>query len=171
MPKIDESKLADILNSLLTDNILRGESLIQNLDKSASDLSKTVKALDCSVTARAAEVKELAKILANAPKLGKTIKISAILASFVAGVAFAAAVYAWPLVSITHKFIQAEIDSAKYTELENYVIKLQNDVETYKNELTVYIRTFDRLNDNYKDLLGKVLQEERQKIQQEKESK
>lgn len=123
-----------------------------------------------TLSACTSEIQELAKILANAPKLGKTIKISAILASFVAGVAFAAAVYAWPLVSITHKFIQAEIDSARHTELENYAIKLQNDVETYKNELTVYIRTFDRLNDNYKDLLGKVLQEERQKIQQEKES-
>lgn len=168
MPKIDENKLADILNSLLTDNILRGENLIQNLDKSASDLSKTVKTLDGNVAARSEEIKELAKILANAPKLGKTLKISTILASFVAGAAFAALIYAYPLGSVTYKFIQAEIDSAKYTELKNYAIKLQSDVEAYKNELTVYIRTFDRLNDNYKDLLGKVLEEERQKLKESK---
>lgn len=171
MPKIDENKLADILNSLLTDNILKGENLIQDFEKSVNNFTKNVADFSSTISSRTSEVKELAKALSPAPKIAKTIKTSTIIASFVAGVAFAAAVYAWPLVSITHKFIQAEIDSAKYTELENYVIKLQNDVETYKNELTAYIRTFDRLNDNYKDLLGKVLQEERQKIQQEKESK
>lgn len=161
MPKIDESKLADILNSLLTDNILKGENLIQNLDKSVNIFNKNMNGFTNTLSARTSEVQELVKALNNAPKLGKTLKISAIIASFAAGAAFAAAVYAWPLVSITHKFIQAEIDSAKYTELEN-------DVEAYKNELTVYIRTFDRLNDNYKDLLGKVLEEERQKLKESK---
>lgn len=171
MPKIDENKLADILNSLLTDNVNRGENLIKDLEKSTEVFNKNVGNFASELSSKTNELKELVVALKSTPKLGKTIKISTIIASFIAGVAFAAAVYAWPLVSITHKFIQAEIDSAKYTELENYVIKLQNDVETYKNELTAYIRTFDRLNDNYKDLLGKVLQEERQKIQQEKESK
>lgn len=168
MPKIDENKLADILNSLLTENINRGENVVKNLQESASEFSKTLDGFTNTISAGTSEVKQLAKALSTSSKIAKTIKTSTIIASFVAGVAFAAALYAWPFVSITHKFIQAEIDSAKYTELENYAIKLQNDVETYKNELTVYIRTFDRLNDNYKDLLGKVLEEERQKLKESK---
>ena len=161
MPQIDESKLADILNTLLTDNILKGENLIQDLEKSTEVFNKNVGNFSSELSSKTNELRWLVAALNNAPKLGKTLKISTILASFAAGAAFAAAVYAWPLVSITHKFIQAEIDSAKYTELEN-------DVEAYKNELTVYIRTFDRLNDNYKDLLGKVLEEERQKLKESK---
>ena len=168
MPKIDESKIADILNTLLTDNIKMVSNLIQDLEKSTEIFNKNVGNFSSELSSKTNELKELVAALKSAPKIAKTIKTSTIIASFVAGVAFAAALYAWPLVSITHKFIQAEIDSAKYTELENYAIKLQNDVETYKNELTVYIRTFDRLNDNYKDLLGKVLEEERQKLKESK---
>lgn len=156
---------------MLTYSINRGENLIQDFEKSVNNFNKNVDSLINTLSACTSEIQELVKILANAPKISKTLKLSSLAASFVAGAAFAALIYAYPLSSITYKFIQAEIDSAKYTDLENYAIKLQNDVETYKNELAVYIRTFDRLNDNYKDLLGKVLQEERQKIQQEKEPK
>ena len=42
MPKIDENKLADILNSLLTDNILKGENLIQDFEKSVNNFNKNV---------------------------------------------------------------------------------------------------------------------------------
>ena len=165
MPKIDENKIVDILNSLLTDNILRGENLIQNLDKSASDLSKTVKTLEDNVAARSEEIKELAKILANAPKLGKTLKISTILASFVAGAAFAALIYAYPLSSITYKFIQAEVDvkefSTKYTELENYTLVLKNQNEAYK-------RTLDKtLTKNGVEKFREIYMEELEKIKEE----
>lgn len=168
MPQIDESKLADILNTLLTDNILKGENLIQDLEKSTEVFNKNVGNFSSELSSKTNELRWLVAALNNAPKLGKTLKISTILASFVAGAAFAALIYAYPLGSVTYKFIQAEIDSAKYTELKNYAINLQSDVEAYKNELTVYIRTFDRLNDNYKDLLGKVLEEERQKLKESK---
>ena len=61
MPKIDENKIADILNSLLTESINRGENLVKNLEKSASEFSKTLDSLDKKVTARAVEVQELVK--------------------------------------------------------------------------------------------------------------
>ena len=135
MPKIDEAKLADILNSLLTDSINRGENLIGKLEKSTDSFNKSVESFSNNISSRTSEIQELAKILANAPKISKTLKLSSLAASFVAGAAFAALIYAYPLSSITYKFIQAEIDSAKYTELENYALVLQNQNEAYKRSL------------------------------------
>jgi hypothetical protein len=165
MPKIDESKIADILNSLLTDNIKMGSNLIQDLEKSASEFSKTLDSLDKKVTARAEEVKELAKILANAPKLGKTLKISTILASFVAGTAFAALIYAYPLGSMTYKFIQKEMDvkdfSVKYIELENYTLVLKNQNEAYKRTLerTLKADGREKFREIYMEELAKIKEE------------
>ena len=168
MPKIDESKIADILNTLLTDNILKGENLIQNLDKSVSNLSKTAKTLDGNVAARSEEIKELAKILANAPKLCKAIKISAILASFAVGVAVAALLFLYPIGSITYKFIQAR---EAYSELVIKYDEISKQASKLNTELKAHIKVYDRLDSNSKQALVNILIEERQKIQQEKESK
>mgnify|MGYP000999791212 CR=1 FL=1 len=165
MPKIDESKIADILNSLLTESILKGENLIQNLDKSLADLSKAAKVLDGSVAARSEEIKELVVALKSTPKLGKTLKISTILASFVAGAAFAALIYAYPLGSVTYKFIQAEIDvkefSTKYTELENYTLVLKNQNEAYKRTLgkTLTKNGVEKFREIYMEELEKIKEE------------
>lgn len=164
MPKIDESKLADILNSLLTENIKTGENLIQNLDKSASDLSKTVKALDCSVTARAAEVKELAKILANAPKLGKTIKISAILASFAAGAALASLLFVYSISSISIRYVQT---NNEYIELIAQYNELSNQAESMDKKLRAHIKVYDRLDAKSREALVNILVEETNKIDKE----
>lgn len=165
MPKIDENKLADILNSLLTESILKGENLIQNLDKSLADLSKAAKVLDGSVAARSEEIKELVVALKSTPKLGKTLKISTILASFVAGAAFAALIYAYPLGSVTYKFIQAEVDvkefSTKYTELENYTLVLKNQNEAYKRTLgkTLTKNGVEKFREIYMEELEKIKEE------------
>lgn len=170
MPKIDENKLADILNSLLTDNILKGENLIQEISKSSSDLFQTVKTLDGSVATRATEVKELVKAISNIPKISKTIKTSTIIASFAVGVAFAALLFLYPMGFITYKFIQ---EQEVYSELEvkyNEILKQTNKLNT---ELKAHIKVYDRLDSNSKQALVNILIEERQKIiqQQEKESK
>lgn len=170
MPKIDENKLADILNSLLTDNILKGENLIQDFEKSVNNFNKNVADFSSTISSRTSEAKELAKILASAPKLGKTIKTSTIIASFAVGVAFAALLFLYPMGSITYKFIQ---EQEVYSELEvkyNEILKQTNKLNT---ELKAHIKVYDRLDSNSKQALVNILIEERQKIiqQQEKESK
>ena len=52
MPKIDENKLADILNSLLTDNILKGENLIQDFEKSVNNFNKNVADFSSTISSR-----------------------------------------------------------------------------------------------------------------------
>lgn len=164
MPKIDEAKLADILNSLLTDNILRGESLIQNLDKSASDLSKTVKALDGNVAARSEEIKELAKILANAPKLGKTIKISTIIASFAAGATLASLLFVYSISSISIRYVRI---NNEYIELIAQYNELSNQAESMNKKLRAHIKVYDHLDAKSREALIGILAEETNKIEKE----
>ena len=166
MPKIDESKIADILNSLLTENIKTGESLISKMDKSASDLSKTVKALDCSVTARAAEVKELAKTLSTAPKIAKTIKTSTIIASFVAGAALASLLFVYSISSISIRYVQT---NNEYIELIAQYNKLSNQADILNKKLRAHIKVYDHLDAKSREALVNILAEETNKI--EKESK
>lgn len=166
MPKIDESKIADILNSLLTASINRGENLIQDLDKSVNTFNKNVDSLTNTLSARTSEVKELAKALSPAPKIAKTIKTSTIIASFVAGVAFAAAVYAWPLVSVSNKFIQTR---EAYSELVIKYDEISKQASKLNTELRAHIKVYDRLDSNSKQALVNILIEERQKIIQQQE--
>nr|WP_314747866.1 hypothetical protein [uncultured Campylobacter sp.] len=74
-------------------------------------------------------------------------------------------IYAYPLSSITYKFIQAEVDvkefSTKYTELENYTLVLKNQNEAYK-------RTLDKtLTKNGVEKFGEIYMEELEKIKEE----
>lgn len=165
MPKIDESKIADILNSLLTDNILRGENLIQNLDKSASDLSKTVKALDGSIVARAAEVKELAKALNNAPKVSKAIKYQTIFICVLTGIVVASLFFSYYLSTVTYNYVKTNNAlkelTQKYDELENYAILLKNKNEALERTLGL------TLTPNGREKFNELFSEELQKIEKE----
>lgn len=165
MPKIDESKIADILNSLLTDNILRGENLIQNLDKSASDLSKTVKALDGSIVARAAEVKELAKALNNAPKVSKAIKYQTIFICVLTGIIISALFFSYSTSVITYNYVKTHNTyqelTQKYDELENYAILLKNKNEALERTLGI------TLTPNGREKFNELFSEELQKIEKE----
>ena len=167
MPKIDESKVADILNSLLTENVNRGENLVKNLEKSASEFSKTLDCLDKKVTARAAEVQELTKILTVAPKLGKTLKISTIITSFTVGAALAAMFFSYSISAITYKYIESNSAhrelTQKYIELENYAILLKNKNEALERTLRLTLTPSGR------EKFTEIFSEELQKI--EKESK
>ena len=74
-------------------------------------------------------------------------------------------IYAYPLSSITYKFIQAEADvkefSTKYTELENYTLVLKNQNEAYK-------RTLDKtLTKNGVEKFREIYMEELEKIKEE----
>lgn len=164
MPQIDETKVADILNSLLTDNILKGENLIQDFEKSVNNFNKNVADFSSTISSRTSEVQEVIKILKGVPKISKTLKLSSLAASFVAGTAFAALIYAYPLSSITYKFIQAEVDvkefSTKYTELEKYVIALRHENVAYK-------RTLDKtLTQNGVEKFREIYMEELEKIKE-----
>lgn len=165
MPKIDESKIADILNSLLTDNILRGENLIQNLDKSASDLSKTVKALDGSIVARAAEVKELAKALNNAPKVSKAIKYQTIFICVLTGIVVASLFFSYYLSTVTYNYVKTNNAlkelTQKYDELENHAILLKNKNEALERTLRL------TLTPNGREKFNELFSEELQKIEKE----
>ncbi len=150
---------------MLTYSINRGENLIQDFEKSVNNFNKNVDSLTNTLSACTSEIQELAKILANAPKISKTLKLSSLAASFVAGAAFAALIYAYPLSSITYKFIQAEVDvkefSTKYTELENYTLVLKNQNEAYK-------RTLDKtLTKNGVEKFREIYMEELEKIKEE----
>lgn len=168
MPKIDENKLADILNSLLTDSILRGENLIEKMSQSVNVFNKNVDSLTNVLSARTSEVQELIEALKNTPKISKTLKLSSLAASFAAGAAFAAAVYAWPLVSVSNKFIQAR---EAYSELVIKYDEISKQASKLNTELRAHIKVYDRLDSNSKQALVNILIEERQKIQQEKETK
>ena len=166
MPQIDESKLADILNTLLTDNILKGENLIQDLEKSTEVFNKNVGNFSSELSSKTNELRWLVAALNNAPKLGKTIKTSTIIASFVAGVAFAAALYAWPLVSVSNKFIQTR---EAYSELVIKYDEISKQASKLNTELRAHIKVYDRLDSNSKQALVNILIEERQKIIQQEE--
>ena len=150
---------------MLTYSINRGENLTQDFEKSVNNFNKNVDSLTNTLSACTSEIQELAKILANAPKISKTLKLSSLAASFVAGAAFAALIYAYPLSSITYKFIQAEVDvkefSTKSTELENYTLVLKNQNEAYK-------RTLDKtLTKNGVEKFREIYMEELEKIKEE----
>ena len=150
---------------MLTYSINRGENLTQDFEKSVNNFNKNVDSLTNTLSACTSEIQELAKILANAPKISKTLKLSSLAASFVAGAAFAALIYAYPLSSITYKFIQAEVDvkefSTKYIELENYTLVLKNQNEAYK-------RTLDKtLTKNGVEKFREIYMEELEKIKEE----
>jgi hypothetical protein len=165
MPKIDENKLADILNTLLTDNIKMGSNLVQDLENSVNVFNKNVDSLDKKVTARAEEVKELAKILTVAPKLGKTLKISTIVTSFASGAALAAMFFSYSLSSVTFHFMvannaQKEL-TLKYDELENYAILLKNKNEALERTLGLTLTPSGR------EKFNKLFSEELQKIKEQ----
>jgi hypothetical protein len=166
MPKIDEAKLADILNSLLTDNIKIGSDLIRDLEKSTEVFNKNVGDFSSELNSKTNELKELIVALKSAPKLGKTLKISAIIASFVAGAAFAALIYAYPLSTSTYNYIESNSAhralATKYYELENYALVLQNQNEAYKRSLekTLTLNGRERFNEIFSEELQKIIQKE-----------
>lgn len=165
MPKIDESKLADILNSILTENINRGENLVKNLEKSASEFSKTLDILDKKVTARAVEVQELVKALNNAPKVSKAIKYQTIFICVLTGIVLASLFFSYSLSTVTYNYVKTNNSYKefiqKYDELENYAILLKNQNEAYK-------RTLDKtLTQNGREKFREIYMEELEKIKEE----
>jgi len=166
MPKIDENKVADLLNTLLTDSINRGENLIQDFEKSVNIFNKNVGDFSSELSSKTNELKGLVVALKSAPKLGKTIKISVIIASFVAGAAFAALIYAYPLSTITYNYIESnsahQALATKYYELENYAILLKNQNEAYKRSLekTLTLNGRERFNEIFSEELQKIIQKE-----------
>ena len=165
MPKIDENKLADILNSLLTDNILKGENLIQEISKSSSDLFQTVKTLDGSVATRATEVKELVKALKNTPKISKAIKYQTIFICVLTGIVISALFFSYSTSVITYNYVKTHNTyqelTQKYDELENYAILLKNKNEALERTLGL------TLTPNGREKFNELFSEELQKIEKE----
>ena len=166
MPKIDEAKLADLLNTLLTDNIKTGSNLIQEISKSSSDLFQTVKTLDGSVATRATEVKELVKAISNIPKISKTIKTSTIIASFAAGATLASLLFVYSISSISIRYVRI---NNEYIELITQYNELSNQAESMNKKLRAHIKVYDHLDAKSREALIGILAEETNKI--EKESK
>ena len=165
MPKIDENKIADILNSLLTESINRGSDLVQDLEKSVNNFNKNVDSLTNTLSACTSEIQELAKILANAPKISKTLKLSSLAASFAVGVVLGAILFSYSLSSVTFNFVKASNAlkelTLKYDELENYAIALRHENEAYK-------RTLDKtLTQNGVEKFREIYMEELEKIKEE----
>ena len=165
MPKIDENKLADILNSLLTDNIKTGSNLIEKMDKSVSDLSMVVKTLDGSVATRTSEVQELIKALNSAPKISKAIKYQTIFICVLTGIVISALFFSYSISVITYNYIESNSAHGelikKYDELENYTLVLKNQNEAYK-------RTLDKtLTKNGVEKFREIYMEELEKIKEE----
>jgi hypothetical protein len=165
MPQIDESKLADILNSLLTDNIKIGSKLVQDLEKSTDSFNKSVESFSNNISSRTSEVKELAKTLNNAPKISKTLKISSLAASVAVGAALGAILFSYSLSNVTFNFLKASNAlkelTQKYDELENYAIALQHENIAYK-------RTLDKtLTQNGREKFREIYMEELEKIKEE----
>lgn len=167
MPKIDESKIADILNSLLTENIKTGESLISKMDKSVGNLTMVVKALDGSVATRTSEVQELVKALKNTPKISKAIKYQTVFICVLTGITISAIFFSYSLSSITFQFIKSSSAlkelTLKYTELENYAISLKNQNEAYRRSLekTLTATGSEKFNEIFLEELQKIEKEQR----------
>lgn len=165
MPKIDESKLADILNSLLTDNILKGENLIEKMTQSVNNFNKNVESLTNTLSARTSEVKELVKAISSIPKLGKTLKISTIVASFAVGVALGAILFSYSLSSVTFNFLKTSNAlkelTQKYDKLENDAIALRHENEALNRTLRL------TLTQNGVEKFREIYMEELEKIKEE----
>jgi hypothetical protein len=164
MPKIDENKVADLLNTLLTDNILKGENLIQQMNQSTTIFNKNVDVLTNTLTERTSEVQELIKVLKSAPKLGKTIKISAILASFAAGAALASLLFVYSISSISIRYVRT---NNEYIELITQYNELSEQADTLNKRLRAHIKVYDRLDAKSREALVNILVEETNKIEKE----
>lgn len=165
MPKIDESKIADILNSLLTENIKTGESLISKMDKSVGNLTIVVKALDGSVATRTSEIQELVKALNNAPKVSKAIKYQTIFICVLTGIIISALFFSYSTSVITYNYVKTHNTyqelTQKYDELENYAILLKNKNEALERTLGL------TLTPNGREKFNELFSEELQKIEKE----
>lgn len=164
MPKIDESKLADILNSLLTESIKTGSNLIQDFEKSVNIFNKNVGDFSSELSSKTNELKELVATLKSAPKLGKTIKISAILASFVAGAALASLLFVYSISSISIRYVRT---NNEYIELIAQYNELSNQAESMDKKLRAHIKVYDRLDAKSREALIGILVEETNKIEKE----
>lgn len=165
MPKIDESKIADILNSLLTENIKTGESLISKMDKSVGNLTIVVKALDGSVATRTSEIQELVKAINNAPKVSKAIKYQTIFICVLTGIIISALFFSYSTSVITYNYVKTHNTyqelTQKYDELENYAILLKNKNEALERTLGL------TLTPNGREKFNELFSEELQKIEKE----
>ena len=165
MPKIDESKIADILNSLLTENIKTGESLISKMDKSVGNLTIVVKALDGSVATRTSEIQELVKAINNAPKVSKAIKYQIIFICVLTGIIISALFFSYSTSVITYNYVKTHNTyqelTQKYDELENYAILLKNKNEALERTLGL------TLTPNGREKFNELFSEELQKIEKE----
>ena len=166
MPKIDEAKLADLLNTLLTDNIKTGSNLIEKMSQSVSIFNKNVENFASELSSKTNELKELVVALKSAPTLGKTIKISAILASFAAGAALASLLFAYSISSISIRYVRT---NNEYIELITQYNELSNQAESMNKKLRAHIKVYDHLDAKSREALIGILAEETNKI--EKESK
>ena len=165
MPKIDENKIADILNSLLTESINRGSDLVQDLEKSTDSFNKSVACLTNTLSARAEEVRGLVAALKSAPKISKTLKLSSLAASFAVGVVLGAILFSYSLSSVTFNFVKASNAlkelTLKYDELENYAIALRHENEAYKRtlEMTLKADGREKFREIYMEELAKIKEE------------
>ena len=166
MPKIDESKLADILNTLLTDSILKGENLIEKMSQSVNIFNKNVDSLTNTLSTRTFEIQELTKSLKNAPKISKTLKLSSLAASFAAGAALASLLFVYSISSISIRYVRT---NNEYIELITQYNELSNQAESIAKKLRAHIKVYDRLDAKSREALIGILAEETNKI--EKESK
>ena len=165
MPKIDENKLADILNGLLTDNIKTGESLIEKMAQSVDSFNKSAECFSNNINSRTSEVKELVKALNNAPKVSKAIKYQTIFICVLTGIVVASLFFSYYLSTVTYNYVKTNNAlkelTQKYDELENYAIIPKNQNEAYK-------RTLDKtLTQNGVEKFREIYMEELEKIKGE----
>ena len=165
MPKRDENKLADILNTLLTDNIKTGESLIEKMTQSVDSFNKSVECFSNNINSRTSEVKEFIAALKSAPKISKTLKLSSLVSSFAVGAALAAMFFSYSISTITYNYIESNLAHRelmkKYDELERYALSLDNQNEAFKNTL---VKT---LTQNGVEKFNELFSEELQKIKEQ----
>ncbi|WP_122868464.1 hypothetical protein [Campylobacter showae] len=167
MPKIDENKLADILNGLLTESILKGENLIQQMNQSVNNFNKNVDSLTNTLSARTSEIQELIKVLKGAPKISKAIKYETIFICVLTGIVLASLFFSYSLSTVTYNYIESNLAHRelikKYDELENYAILLKNQNEAYK-------RTFQQtLTPKGRERFSEIFSEELQKLEKEQQ--
>lgn len=167
MPKIDESKIADILNSLLTENIKTGESLIEKMTQSLDSFNKSVEYFSSTISSRTSEVQELIKVLKGAPKISKAIKYETIFICVLTGIVLASLFFSYSLSTVTYNYIESNLAHRelikKYDELENYAILLKNQNEAYK-------RTFQQtLTPKGRERFNEIFSEELQKLEKEQQ--
>lgn len=165
MPKIDENKIADILNTLLTESILKGENLIQQMNQSVNNFNKNVDSLTNTLSARTSEVQELVKALNNAPKVSKAIKYQTIFICVLTGIIISALFFSYSTSVITYNYVKTHNTyqelTQKYDELENYAILLKNKNEALERTLGL------TLTPNGREKFNELFSEELQKIEKE----